>query len=197
MGASLGFPIGSTEGCSLKSFSLPPQNPSRSRQLPTSSQQASSFCFRELLESSAARGRSSFGRCRQTEQLLSICSAAHACVSNCVFRTKALLRALLARSNLNKSSLLRGFLLCSGLPGFPPLVCRWLLSGCSSLSSEQCGAKSGDGPEGPGSFVARDPPRGAATGTPSFSIGISTEQDAMEFCSQRLMPTASSPNLTS
>lgn len=131
VGASLGFPTSSMEGCNLQSFSLPPQHPSPSRQIPTSSQHAGSFCFREHLESSAARGRSSFGRCRQTEQLLSICSAAHACVSNCVFRTKALLRAPLARSHLNKSCLLRGSLLCFGLAGFSPLVCRWQLSGRS------------------------------------------------------------------
>lgn len=58
------------------------------------------------------REESSFGRCRQTaKQLLSICSFARACISNRVFRTQAMLRALRAMDNLNKSCHLCGFLL--------------------------------------------------------------------------------------
>lgn len=55
---------------------------------------------------------SSFGRCRQrAKQLPSICSFARACISNCVFGTRAMLGAPLATANLNKICRLCGFLL--------------------------------------------------------------------------------------
>lgn len=130
----LGFPLVQWKGFRFRSPSKPqslvspsitprrPQNLSQSRRRPDKQPARQLLLLSRALGKRRGAGRSSFGRCRQTEQLLSICSAARACVSNCVFRTKAPLGAPLATNNLNKivSSVISfsGLFLLGFLPWF-------------------------------------------------------------------------------
>lgn len=169
----LGFPLVQWRGFRFRSPSKPqslvspsitprcPQNQSQSHRRPDKQPARQLLLLSRALGKRRGAGRSSFGRCRQTEQLLSICSAARACVSNCVFRTKAPLGAPLATNNLNKSCLLCDFLLWSVLAGVSPLVLRcpsvWQLPTCLGSWVRQFQAKSCHGLEGPLGFVARVP----------------------------------------
>lgn len=117
---------GLPQGCSQNPASSRRRREEAAASLPTPS------AFKSTWKPLRLGEESSFGRCRQTaKQLLSICSFAQACISNCVFRTQAMLGAPLDTDNLKRSCHLCGFLLWSigDLAGFSPsvllvVVCR-------------------------------------------------------------------------